>query len=67
MGSPFEVFKFNEVAKDEFFAFLQQVWDEEKLPQPEPLTSQICDTLQEQRVPQGPRQIQVHWFIETFL
>ena len=32
-GIPIEVFKFSEVARDELFAFLQQVWEDEKLPQ----------------------------------
>ena len=32
-GIPIEAFKFSEVAKDELFAFLQQVWEDEKLPQ----------------------------------
>ena len=32
-GVPIEAFKFCQVAKDELFAFLQQVWEEEQLPQ----------------------------------
>ena len=32
-GVPIEAFKFCQVAKDELFAFLQQIWEEERLPQ----------------------------------